>query len=966
MGNSESQNKGEEYFKQFQNKYNYEVRNLFEYSDVFFQNVTLYHEREGTKVIAQIKKENEIDHFNPIQEKYLQDRIKDEKTINLLRICGYYSNLQQDNICGNSYFRNYFVEHPVGTLSDEINLRKHMDPPRPYSELELWGFIYSVTSGLQALREIDKVCKNISSSTIFVSQEGYYQICEQGIVKENSIFDEITFKQFRKDMYLSPGQMDAIREQALYDETNPYLSDIFALGILVTEMAYLEEQGDIYRYYGPEIGIDFQKLIERIQYLQTKYKNKKLIRILINMTAEEQKKRISLDELHEEVERNFGRILQDQTSTDIQDCPVHKTGFIEYILKRTDYQHLYHKRNRSQDVESPVQPRLNKKRLTRLNYEEIQGLDGVKEARPFQNQSMTQLRDEDDNQTPESTLNNFKNDEISSLESNKVGALSGQQGKKARNIIQRVVPGLSISLSEFIKTSNLKKEKLLQKQKELEQLAQKSKEQEEEMKNIQQEIVKIDQQIENEKASKEAQNNKQVHFNPIEEEMSSPQSMNRSKHVNVNSKLANDEIQDDIKKSKQISNNIPQQFIPSSNLVYSQNAENIQPLPLNHYGISLPPLSNRTRQQNSYSASPSNRSNHFQFNQYDPIFGVQRNMSLHKPQQYLSPKFLAYSQSQFDNSSLYSPYGQVSQYQNYAPPPQELSQQQQYAQANKQQNQNQQQLSFSQQQQQIQLQQQQQQLQLQQQQQLQLQLQQQQQLQLQQQQQIQLEQQQLFQQQQYCATQPDAVIQPIVQNQQFINQNNSGQGFDNNFQQNPQYGELFLQNQNINYQRTSPKNGRRYNLDRYEQRLSKNNVCTNKFNKLKEIFSGETPKNQITKNQQKQEAIEEPKKNFKNKVVKKQSIQQIILSKSNKKLTLDKVKDVSPFRKDLPDDSQKQKQKENTKILNGKFFTQSKVNNNTNQNNLQKHLEQENPDFSDFELISNRYKFSKKTQENVY
>ncbi|KAL4446496.1 hypothetical protein ABPG74_001237 [Tetrahymena malaccensis] len=893
MGNSESQNKGEEYFKQFQNKYNYEVRNLFEYSDVFFQNVTLYHEREGTKVIAQIKKENEIDHFNPVQEKYLQDRIKDDKTMNLLRICGYYSNLQQDNICGNSYFRNYFVEHPVGTLSDEINLRKHMDPPRPYSELELWGFIYSVTSGLQALREIDKVCKNISSSTIFISQEGYYQICEQGIVKENSIFDEITFKQFRKDMYLSPGQMDAIREQALHDETNPYLSDIFALGILVTEMAYLEEQGDIYKYYGPEIGIDFQKLIERIQYLQTKYKNKKLIRILINMTAEEQKKRISLDELHEEVERNFGRILQDQTSTDIQDCPVHKTGFIEYIIKRTDYQHLYHKRNRSQDVESPVQPRLNKKRLTRLNYDEVQGIDGVKESRPSHHQSMSQLRDEDD-QTPDGTLNNLKNEDVSSLESNKVSAPLGQQGKKGRNILQRVMPGLSISLSEFIKSSNLKKEKLVQKQKELEQLAQKSKEQEEEMKNIQQEIVKIDQQIENEKASKEAQNAKQVHFNPIEEEMSSPQSMSRSKHVNVNSKQTNDEIQEDIKKSKQNSNNIPQQFVPNSNLVYSQNAENLQPLPLNHYGISLPPLSNRTqRQQNSYSASPSNRSNHFQFNQYDPIFGVQRNMSLHKPQQYLSPKFLAYSQSQFDNSSLYSPYGQVSQYQNYAPPPLQLSQQPQYFQANKSLNQNQQQLSFSQQQQQVQFE----------------------------------------------------------------------QGSNNHYQQNPQYGELFMQNQNVNYQRTSPPNGRRYNLDRYEQRLSKNNVCTNRFNKLKELFSGETPKNQITQNQPKQESIEEPKKSFKNKVVKKQSIQQIILSKSNKKLTLDKVKDVSPYRKDLPVDNQKNKLQENIKIMNGKFFTQNNVNNKSNLNNLQKHFEQQNPDF---ELISNRYKFQKNTQENVY
>ncbi|EWS73954.1 hypothetical protein TTHERM_000439359 (macronuclear) [Tetrahymena thermophila SB210] len=964
MGNTESQNKGEEYFKQFQNKYNYEVRNLFEYSDVFFQNVTLYHEREGTKVIAQIKKENEIDHFNPVQEKYLQERIKDEKTVNLLRICGYYSNLQQDNICGNSYFRNYFVEHPAGTLSDEINLRKHMEPPRPYSELELWGFIYSVTSGLQALREIDKVCKNISSSTIFISQEGYYQICEQGIVKENSIFDEITFKQFRKDMYLSPGQMDAIREQALHDETNPYLSDIFALGILITEMAYLEEQGDIYKYYGPEIGIDFEKLIERIQYLQTKYKNKKLIRILINMTAEEQKKRISLDELHEEVERNFGRILQDQTSTDIQDCPVHKTGFIEYILKRSDYKHLYHKSNRSQDVESPQQPRMNKKRLTRLNYDEVQGIDGIKENRPSNHQSMSHFRDEDDNQTPDSTQNNIKNDEISSLDSNKIGGPVGQQGKKARNILQRVMPGLSISLSEFIKSSNLKKEKLMQKQKELEQLAQKSKEQEEEMKNIQQEIIKIDQQIENEKATKEAQNNKQVHFNPIEEEMSSPQSMGRSKQINVNSKQTQDEIQEDVKKSKQNQSNIPQQFVPNSNLVYSQNTEHLQPLPLNHYGFSLPPLSNRgLRQQNSYSASPSNRSNHFQFSQYDPIFGVQRNQSLNKPQ-YLSPKFLAYSQSQFDNSSLYSPYGQVSQYQNYAPPVLQLPQQPQYFQAIKQQNQNQQQLSFSQQQQQIQIQQAQQQLQ--QQQQLQLQQQQQQQLQLQQQQQIQLEQ-QLQQQKQYFATQPDAVIQtPILQNQQFINQNNSEQGSNNHYQQNPQYGELFMPNQNANYQRSSPPNGRRYNLDRYEQRLSKNNVCTNKFNKLKELFNGETPKNQITQNQQKQEKIEESKKNFKNKVVKKQSIQQIILSKSNQKLTLNKVRDVSPFRKDLPVDSQQNQLQENTKILNGRFFTQNNNNNKTNQNNLQKHFEQENPDFTNFELISNRYKFSKNTQEKIY
>lgn len=90
-------------------------------------------------------------------------------------------------------------------MKDEIDLRKSINPSRPFSEVDLWGFLYSVVSGLILLRDKGLKCKNISSSTVYISLEGFYQICELGIVKETSIFDEVIFKQFRKDMYLSPG-----------------------------------------------------------------------------------------------------------------------------------------------------------------------------------------------------------------------------------------------------------------------------------------------------------------------------------------------------------------------------------------------------------------------------------------------------------------------------------------------------------------------------------------------------------------------------------------------------------------------------------------------------------------------------------------------------------------------------------------------------------------------------------------
>lgn len=68
-----------------------------------------------------------------------------------------------------------------------------MNPSKPYTEIELWGFLHSIVSGLVWIRDKYQQCKNISSSTIYINHEGNYQICELGIIKESSLFEEIIY-----------------------------------------------------------------------------------------------------------------------------------------------------------------------------------------------------------------------------------------------------------------------------------------------------------------------------------------------------------------------------------------------------------------------------------------------------------------------------------------------------------------------------------------------------------------------------------------------------------------------------------------------------------------------------------------------------------------------------------------------------------------------------------------------------
>lgn len=105
-------------------------------------------------------------------------------------------------MCGNSYNHFYLVEYPIATLKDEIDIRRHLN--KPYIELDLWGFLRSMVNGLIEIQKLNKVCRNISSTTIYINSKGNYKISEQCLVKESSLLDEIFLKIFAKDMYLSP------------------------------------------------------------------------------------------------------------------------------------------------------------------------------------------------------------------------------------------------------------------------------------------------------------------------------------------------------------------------------------------------------------------------------------------------------------------------------------------------------------------------------------------------------------------------------------------------------------------------------------------------------------------------------------------------------------------------------------------------------------------------------------------
>jgi len=75
---------------------------------------------------------------------------------------------------------------------------------KSFKETELWTFLITIVEGLRIIKKIGKTCRNISSSTIFIDDEGGYRISEQGLVKGISLFEETVLKIYAKDIYLSP------------------------------------------------------------------------------------------------------------------------------------------------------------------------------------------------------------------------------------------------------------------------------------------------------------------------------------------------------------------------------------------------------------------------------------------------------------------------------------------------------------------------------------------------------------------------------------------------------------------------------------------------------------------------------------------------------------------------------------------------------------------------------------------
>lgn len=154
---------------------------------------------------------------------------------------------------------------------------------------------------------MDKTCRNISSSTIFIDAEGKYRISEQGLVKDISLFDETVLQIYAKDIYLSPEQVRILKneDKIPIDNTDPFLSDIFSLGSLLVEMIYLENQGDLFKYNADEtvVAVNVTGLRERLPYSGS-YSHT-LLRLISQMIEKKMKNRINLEELQEQIQISY-------------------------------------------------------------------------------------------------------------------------------------------------------------------------------------------------------------------------------------------------------------------------------------------------------------------------------------------------------------------------------------------------------------------------------------------------------------------------------------------------------------------------------------------------------------------------------------------------------------------------------------------------------------------------------------
>lgn len=169
-------------------------------------------------------------------------------------------------MCGSTLSVTLFVDYFELSLENEIKRRAKDN--NKFEENELWYILGSLAGLFAQWQEQKFFHGDIYANNIAMNSEGELKVWDNAVVSQHANSLVKAFSQ-KNNCYLSPVQMDSFAEKNTKINYDVFKADVFALGMLMMELAQLRSSNQYYNW--GKHGINSESIERDLGEMNTVY-----------------------------------------------------------------------------------------------------------------------------------------------------------------------------------------------------------------------------------------------------------------------------------------------------------------------------------------------------------------------------------------------------------------------------------------------------------------------------------------------------------------------------------------------------------------------------------------------------------------------------------------------------------------------------------------------------------------------
>lgn len=224
-------------------------------TDERFGKVSIYRSNsDKTDLVFTITKnfQSERQQKDYLKELLLRDQMGENQLKSKIRA---YHSVTNQGMCGSTLSVTLIVDYFELSLENEIKRRASKD--NRFEENELWYIMGSLANLFAQWQEQKFFHGDIYANNIAMNPNGELKVWDNAVVSQHSNSLVKAFSQ-KNNSYLSPVQMDSFASKNTKINHDVFKADVFALGMLMMELAQLKSSNQYYVW--AKCNINFEKI----------------------------------------------------------------------------------------------------------------------------------------------------------------------------------------------------------------------------------------------------------------------------------------------------------------------------------------------------------------------------------------------------------------------------------------------------------------------------------------------------------------------------------------------------------------------------------------------------------------------------------------------------------------------------------------------------------------------------------